>query len=295
MTRLLKFTFKNEIDVRNKYQHQIILIFDWLEVQTTKFEKEFFIYNRILKANKIDETCFKYRKVIVRNCTILREVKLNECHEKKKVLYRDEKLWVSDDVDLILKFIWKSHDFSICDHFDVIRTNELLRRYYYWLNMIKVVKQYVRNCRIYCRFKTSRNVYNDLLIFVVVINERWQNIVMNFIIDFFESNEYNVICIVIDKFFKKHHYILYKVTNEETSTKVIALILINWIFKTHDLFWFIILNRDFQFVIVVWKSFCKRLNIKCNFFTIFHFQSNESSEQINQNVEIHFWKYCNYM
>ena len=153
----------------------------------------------------------------------------------------------------------------------------------------------MRNCRICCQFKASRNVYNDLLIFVVVINERWQNIVMNFIIDLFESNEYNVICIVIDKLFRKRHYIFYKITDEETSTKIIVLILINWIFRTHDLFRFIISNRDLQFVIVVWKSFCKRLNIKCNFFTIFHSQLNESSKRVNQNVETHFWKYCNYM
>ena len=133
------------------------------------------------------------------------------------------------------------------------------------------------------------------MIFVVVIDERWQNIVINFIIDFFESNKYNIICIVIDKLFKKRHYIFYKITNEETSTKITVLILINWIFKTHDLFRFITSNRDFQFIIVVWKSFCKRLNIKCNFFIIFHFQSNESSKRINQNVEIHFRKYCNYM
>ena len=170
---------------------------------------------------------------------------------KEKVLYCNKKLWISDDVDLLLKLIRKLHDSSICDHCNVIKTNELLKRYYYWLNIIKVVKQYVRNCCTCCRFKVSRNVYNDLLIFVIVIDECWQDIVMNFIIDFFESNEYNVICIVIDKFFIKRHYIFCRITNEKTSTKIIILILINYIFKTHDLFRFIISNRDFQFVIAV--------------------------------------------
>ena len=93
--------------------------------------------------------------------------------------------------------------------------------------MIKIVKQYVRNYYICCRFKTSRNVYNNLLIFIVVIDERWQDIIINFIINLFKSNEYNVICIVIDKFFKKRHYIFCKITDEKTLTKIIALILIN--------------------------------------------------------------------
>ena len=86
LTRLSKFTFKNEIDVQNKYQHQIILIFDRLKIQTTKFKKEFSIYDRILKANKTDEICFKYYKVIIRDCIAFRKIKLNECHEKKSFI-----------------------------------------------------------------------------------------------------------------------------------------------------------------------------------------------------------------
>ena len=68
------------------------MIFDRLKIQTTKFEEKFFIYDRILKANKIDETCFKYRKIIIRNRIVFREIKLNECHEKEEILYHDEKL-----------------------------------------------------------------------------------------------------------------------------------------------------------------------------------------------------------
>ena len=86
LIRLSKFMFKNEIDVQNKYQHQIILIFDRLKVQITKLEKNFFIYDRILKTNKIDEIYFKYCRILVRDCIALYEIKLNECHEKKNFI-----------------------------------------------------------------------------------------------------------------------------------------------------------------------------------------------------------------
>ena len=140
MTCLSKFMFKNKTDVQNKYQHQIILIFDRLKIQTTKFEEEFSIYDRILKINKTDETCFKYRRIIIWSRTAFREIKLNEYYEKEKVLYHDEKLCILNDVDLLLKFIRESHDSLICDYFNVIKMIELLKRYYYWLNMIKIVK-----------------------------------------------------------------------------------------------------------------------------------------------------------
>ena len=68
------------------------MIFNRLKIQTTKFKKKLFIYDRILKINKIDEIYFKYRKIIIRNRITFREIKLNECYEKKKVLYRDKKL-----------------------------------------------------------------------------------------------------------------------------------------------------------------------------------------------------------
>ena len=89
---MLKFTFKNKIDVRNKYQHQIILILDRLKIQTTKFKKKLTIYYYILKINQIDETCVKYRKLIIQNRITFREIKSNEYHEKDEVLYYDEKL-----------------------------------------------------------------------------------------------------------------------------------------------------------------------------------------------------------
>ena len=88
MIRLSRFTFKNKVDVRNKYQHQIILIFDQLKIQTTKFKKEFFIYDRILKVNKIDETYFKYRKIIIQDRTAFREIKLNKCYKKSFILWQ---------------------------------------------------------------------------------------------------------------------------------------------------------------------------------------------------------------
>ena len=50
------------------------------------------MYDRVLKINKINEICSKYRKVIIQDRITFRKIKLNEYYEKEKVLYRDEKL-----------------------------------------------------------------------------------------------------------------------------------------------------------------------------------------------------------
>ena len=51
--------------------------------------------------------------------------------------------------------------------------------------------------------------------------------------------------------------------------------LIKEIFRLYELSTLIMFDRDSQFVITVWKSFCKRLNIQIKLFTIFYFETNE--------------------
>ncbi len=55
------------------------------------------------------------------------------------------------------------------------------------------------------------------------------------------------------------------------------------------------MNRDSQFIFILWKSLCKRLNINLQLFTVYHSQINDQSEQVNQNVERYLRFFCLYM
>ncbi len=55
-----------------------------------------------------------------------------------------------------------------------------------------------------------------------------------------------------------------------------------------SLFW------DSQFVFILWKSLCKRLNINLQLFTVYHSQINDQSEWVNQNIERYLWFFCLY-
>ncbi len=68
-----------------------------------------------------------------------------------------------------------------------------------------------------------------------------------------------------------------------------------WIFRTHELSRSIMFNRDSQFISIVWKSLCLRLNIKVKLFIDYHFQINDQTERANQNVEWYLRSYCSYM
>jgi len=55
------------------------------------------------------------------------------------------------------------------------------------------------------------------------------------------------------------------------------------------------LNQVSQFIFILWKSLCKRLNINLWLFIVYHSQINDQSEQVNQNVKKYLWFFCSYM
>ena len=147
--------------------------------------------------------------------------------------------------------------------------------------MRQIVKQYIRNCYFYHRSKTFQNKYNDLLISATVPTQRWIDIFINLITDLFKSEEQNVICIIIDKFIRERHYKFCRVINDDISTETTTKILIRKIFRYHDLFVSITSNKESQFVLTIWKTFCRLLRITCKLSTVAHFETDDQTKRAN--------------
>ncbi len=67
------------------------------------------------------------------------------------------------------------------------------------------------------------------------------------------------------------------------------------VYWLHNLLSSIVLNRDFQFILTMWKSLCKRLRISASLFTVYHSEIDDQSKRVNQDVERELRIYCNYM
>ncbi len=118
---------------------------------------------------------------------------------------------------------------------------------------------------------------------------------MNFIIELSLSEDYNIICIIICHFIKKHHYVFCHWRDEDISVEEIIWIMLWNVYQLHDLFSFIVLNRDFQFISTMWQSLCKRLKITTNLSTVYHSEIDDQSKWVNQKIERKLRIYCNYM
>ena len=74
---------------------------------------------------------------------------------------------------------------------------------------------------------------------------------MNFVIELSNSKKFNVIYIIIDRLFKKRHYVSCTIIEKYINVNACVRILIHYVFKIHEVFLSIILNRKFQFVILI--------------------------------------------
>ncbi len=161
--------------------------------------------------------------------------------------------------------------------------------------MRKTVNQYIWNCYVYQWSKTSKDKSNDLLQSLSISEQRWQDIAMNFIINLFDSFDYNVILTVICRLSKERQYISCIIDDEEITVERTAKMLIQWVYWTHDLLSLIVSDRDTQFISILWKFLYKRLSISLRLFIIYHSQIDDQSKQVNQNVKRYLRFFCSYM
>ncbi len=172
---------------------------------------------------------------------------------------------------------------------------DLVQRFYYWSDYWATIQQYIQNCHVCQRSKASQDDINDLLQSLLISQQRWQDIAMNFIIELSLSKNYNVICMIIYRLFKEHHYVLCHWEDDDISIEETVWIMLWNVYQLHDLLSSIVLNKDFQFISIMWQSLCKRLKIKVNLSTVYHSEIDNQLKRANQDVECELRIYCNYM
>jgi len=277
---------------------QILLIFDSDSKQKSKanensIEEIIFIQNQIIVENQTNQQCIDIRTVIEQNRRTCQDMSLDNCRVLNKVLWKNDRRWISQS--MIIQLIRKAHDLSISDYSDMNRTLDLLRRSYCWSKMRTTIKRYIRNCYVCRRSKASRDRINELLKSLSISEQRWQDISLNFIIDLLKSDESNAILTVIDRLSKEHHYIFCWSDDEETFAEQTVKLLLIWVFRTHELSRSIVFDRNSQFISIVWKSLCLRLDIKMKLFIDYHSQIDDQTKRANQNVKRYLRSYCSYM
>ncbi len=72
-----------------------------------------------------------------------------------------------------------------------------------------------------------------------------------------------------------HHYVSCIAEKKETTAKETIRLLINHVWKLHDLSSTIVSNRESQFISFVWKTICQALKINVKLSTAFHSKTDD--------------------
>jgi hypothetical protein len=193
-----------------------------------------------------------------------------------------------------LSLMQEMHDQLAINHSKVNKTIRLLRRNHHWSEMIRDVKQYVRNCHICRRIKATRNKYHELLNSLLILDRSWIDIILDFVTKLLNSKNYNAILMIIDRLNKIHHYILCTIDEKKTTIEKTIKLFIQHVWKLHKLFITMIFDKESQFLSLVWDKICKMLKIKAKLFTAFHSKTDKQSEIFNQKMKRYLRAYVNH-
>ncbi len=261
----------SESTQRTENHYQIILTFDKVNVLAIKSEVN--LYQWVKDVNKTNELCNEYKQAISENKLKLHSTELKHCKIMNDVLFRKDLLWVSENMHM--KLLKKIHDQSFIFHFDNWRTINLVQRFYYWSDYWVMIRRYIQNCHVCQWSKTFRNSINELLHSLSISQKRWKDIIMNFIIKLFLSEDYNVICTIICCLIKKRNYVFCHWEDESISVEETIWIMLWNVYWLHDLSSSIVSNRDSQFISTMWQSLCKWLRITASLLTVYHFEIDD--------------------
>jgi len=201
-----------------------------------------------------------------------KEISLAKCKEwDGRLLYRDC-VYVPDHPPLRLQPLQDHHDPPAMGHPGRTKTLVLLTRKYFWPSMWKDVDQFVRNCHVCCRTKSTRHApYGALRLFKSVADRPWQHVSVDFVTGLLQSNGYDAICVVVDRLTKKRHLVPCTTT---ITAEELGILVCDRVFRYHGLPETIVSDRGPQFASHFWKHLCSCLKIDARLSTAFHPQTD---------------------
>ena len=196
--------------------------------------------------------------------------------ENGLLLYRG-KIYIpkSKNEDLRRRIVQMHHDLPSAGHPGRWKTYELVSRNYWWPNITTFVKKYVTGCDTCQRTKNRPQQPYGPLLPNPVPNGPWEVITIDLITQLPESDGFNAICVVVDRFSKQAHF--FAITNE-FSAKDLANLLYERVWIHHGLPLQIISDRGTQFAAEIFQEWCKLLGIVSSMSTAYHPQTDGQTE-----------------
>jgi hypothetical protein len=211
-------------------------------------------------------------------------------HGHGLVTYKD-RIYIPADPRLRTDIIREHHDTVAAGHPGRYKTQELITRDYWWPYMQGQIHKYIAGCAFCQRTKPRREKPHNPLHPHKIPSQPWEHISIDLITGLPESNGFNAILVIVNRFSKM--ILLVAICDTLTSFQT-AEIYRDHVWSKHRLPKKIISNRGPQFATQFMKDLHKLIGIETNLSTAFHPQTDRQTERINQEVEQYLRLFINH-
>jgi hypothetical protein len=136
---------------------------------------------------------------------------INDCKICENRIYYRNRLFISENIELKMQIIYKTHNSGVGGHPGRMKTTELVSKSYFWPKITYDIQNYVKSCHLYKRVKASRFVPPGYFRFLPVLFQAWQNISVDYItpLPICERNglKYHYVAVVVCRFTKMKYFI----------------------------------------------------------------------------------------
>ena len=157
-----------------------------------------------------------------------------------------------------------------------------MKSWYYWHDMRKNIDWYIVNCHSYCWFEKSQDWFSELLKLLLISDQSWQHVSMNYESLCKNKNDYNTVFVVVNRLNK---YSIFMLCIKETTVKNMTWMYINQVYQIYKFSDFIVSDQELQFIFAFWNEFCKILEIKLKLSTACHTQIDNQTKIVNQHIQ----------
>ena len=173
------------------------------------------------------------------------------------------------------KILYQSHYIPTAGHYGISKTIQRIKRYYFWKNLTSDVKSMISECKICSRCKRM-NVGPPHMSVHSVPECSWSVIAMDETSTVTPSQGYDCIWVFICKLTKMAHFV--PATKEGLTSKILAKLFFDHIYKLHGLPNKIISDRDPRINCEFWQQLLKRAGMRANMSTAGRPETDGQSE-----------------
>ena len=207
-----------------------------------------------------------------------------------------KRYWIEDDVlltygrrlyvprwgDLRRHIVQECHDAEWAGHPGQQRTYALIEKTYYWPEMRRDIRGYVKTCLVCQQDKPSTLKPAGLLQPLPIPEYAWECVSLDFIASLPVSEGFGSILVVVDRFSK---YAIFIPATRDCNAEEVARLFFKHVVKLWGLPRSIVSDRDPRFTGRLWRELFRLMGSRLHFSTSFHPQTDGQTERVNSLLE----------